>query len=264
MKHLFYFFLPFVILACSGETDPTEEFEKIEYEEVDPYEDYEYEYDENTSEIWVGPMGDYGPMVAMYLNYDEESVTGRYFYVQHQKWIDLEGYFSEGYIYLTEYSKGKITGEMELNFYSEYEVEGFWYKPGEYEDGFYFYLEYFSESEEDNSSYPIFESYSHDFEVEVYNGGDDYDYEEATNEIKIAHINEDLFAFEYNVVGRNYHTGELGGIAYYESEGYYMYSDEEGCYLHFYFDGDQLEIDEEDCQEYRGMNAYFTSTLTQD
>ena len=121
-------------------------------------------------------------------------ISGYYYYVRHQKRLDLNGYSepSTRGIYLTESYKGKESGYMEFAqdaHIQPWDGENYWAPSKGSDDKQDFYSEdlFFQEPEEANLAIQM-DQYRYPHGIQVYNG-ETWDDEEVTDELNWMIVN---------------------------------------------------------------------------
>lgn len=268
LKYSAFLFLFSLLIACESKSA------KPSSEKVDPKLKVTKEKVEKTTRIetetaiknvdwnyYAGTVGLYDSDVLMELQITDSTVNGGYWYVKQGKRLSLKGKFDQKkqvYI-ISEYFQGMQSGTFELKKENSF-LTGTWTSA---KDG----------SEPENVALsiliqdlksplqPKFEKYTFSHEIEVYN----------TEEADIEQVHDDLLCtriggyliFIYDVIGHNYHSGHLSGIAQFESDNRAVFSDGEDCDMQFKFGSENVDIVPEGCDEYHGARAFFGGILKQ-
>ncbi len=264
MKLLYTLLATLLFVSCQqnegAEESNDPKKDKVEQGDT-PSQEENQEETPKAYDYYAGTIGLYGEDVLVEVNTDDNTITGRYWYLKHGRQIQLEGTTSaKGNEWqVKETVKNVVTGEMTLELDGD-NLSGQWYAPGKESD-----LQEVSLTKvhhtENGKFEPNFETYSFTKTITIYNGETDEE-EEATDDIKLVRIG-DYVLFQYFVLGTNAHVGHINGLAKMASKNKAIYKGEEGCELSITFDGNEvLVLEEEDCSYYRGMRAYFGGTLT--
>ncbi|MCB9225388.1 MAG: hypothetical protein R2780_00345 [Crocinitomicaceae bacterium] len=206
-------------------------------------------------------------MVLDWMTRDENGVypiKGYYFYIDHQKNLDLEGFSdpSTRGIYLTESYKGKKTGYMEFAQDVPWEGENYWAASKGNSDKQTFYSEDLMFRDNMGAQVDIQKGqYTNPHTITIYMGDEEGEVEESvTDELNWVIINQEFFAFDISTTGRNAHTGEASGLATIKGNKAIWISDsEEHCKLTFDLSKKEssIEVSEENCEYYHGAHASF-------
>jgi hypothetical protein len=265
-----------ILLASCGDTQPKEEGEKTKVNEetiTDSLETEVVPVDDETENEWQevvsAKIGDYQEIALMVLKESGENedgtvnVEGYYFYVKHQKKLQLSGVKDpiSGKYVLTEFYKEKPTGYMEF-IIGDKNDESFWSPANDTEDE----QEMIVTQLVSGDPYELtIELNSGDFEnphtIEFYQGEEEgWTEEDVIDELHITNVNGEFLLFDISVTGRNAHTGDASGLAIidgYEAKWTEPFEDLE-CTLYFDLSRDgEITVTEENCDYYHGMNAYF-------
>lgn len=278
MKHIFYLLIAVVFLPdCSppekeqegqimeyaGEEDNTEEDEPAPENESDE-EEFETKWTQ-VVEANIGTSGELAIMILKEQAQNEEGlieITGYYFYVAHQKNLDLKGTKDPktGKYILTESYKGKTSGYME--FITGKPDQSFWApsKGGEKQDM----------SAKNLTGGDPYEmtltlnhgNYIYEHEVTMMTGEENWN---NTDELKVTFINDDYMAFDINVVRTNAHLGAVSGIARVSEDKarYLVDEDDEFSICDISFDLSQkneITVVENNCTIWHGAYATFDGT----
>lgn len=265
------------LFACGSEESNQEnnqesndqEFENVDFVEEDESKDsIDLEsFEDGPWDIITGRIDGYGPMFAMTLIYaPNNDLKGYYFYCNHQKVIQLEGFVEEDNVtyVLYETYKGKPTGYMEFEFYGEGKFNGFWAKSKDAKDQLSFEASILTsgDSSKDQLEEPTFEVYQNTHDINYYNWESDEDQiEEVVDELKVSYIHKDYMLFDLTATGVNYHTGQADGLAKFDDASTSVFKGEEGCILMFDFNNNSVDITESECEYYKGHNVWFEQTM---
>lgn len=219
---------------------------------------------DSTWNYYTGTVGMYDSQIIMELSFNGEDVNGSYWYSKHKKRLKLHGTFNEkDQTYsLTESISGKNTGGITFKKDGN-NIIGKWQAPDKSFAAEAFFCEKVV-TESDKHMAPKFQQFEFSHQIEVYNSEvDDMAIEDASDYLSLVKLNSEKFVFIYNVIGHNYHTGNIGGIGTYLTPGLGQFKGDEGCRVEFQFFDDHIEITEEvSCDYYKGHRAYFGGTLT--
>ena len=218
--------------------------------------------------FYEGVIGIYEQQVVIELGIMEKQVSGRYFYARHQKFLALTGTIDtlSNTLRLTESYNGKTTGYITCTMDENGNLEGSWSKKQDMSDPQPFSVKelkelYLNEREQLNV---FFNNFERKHVISVYNGISNVPSEEkVTDALRISHLNETYFVFDYSVIGGNAHLGNIEGIGTMQRRNRGLYTDSiHGCSLRFDFHTDSIVVsEEEDCSYYRGMRVHFGNTL---
>ena len=233
MKYLFLLVIPFGIWSC-GEPAKEEEGEILEYDgEEITEESMEYYEDEDEGDFEgvdmkhvlfcrIGLYQEAAIMVLDWMDEDENGVfpiKGYYFYVKHQKNLDLDGYSepSTRGIYLTESYKGKETGYMQFAqdaHIQPWDGENYWAPEKGSADKQEFYSEDLITTDPMDANIALqYQQFTNPHEISMYMGDEEGEVvEDVTDELNWVIINEEYFAFDISTTGRNGHTGTANGV----------------------------------------------------
>ncbi|MFT5778831.1 MAG: hypothetical protein ACI837_001787 [Crocinitomicaceae bacterium] len=216
--------------------------------------------------FYEGRVGIYEQQVVIELGISDSTVSGRYFYARHQRFLALEGTYDTltKEIKLIESYRGKITGYINCIQDVEGNLEGTWSKLEDSDKEPFAATRLELNLDGKRLMNVRFEKYTHAHEILVYNGiSNEPAIEKVVDEIVISHINDRYLSFHYSVIGGNAHLGSMDGIAQITEPNLAEYqSPQTECLLRFSFTKDSIAIVEEgDCSSYRGMRAHFGNTL---
>ena len=265
MKLLYTLFAATLLFSCQQSEDSKESndtpdtSDKKEQESSEP-KVQEKEETPKSYDYYAGTIGLYGEDVLMEVNSDDNTITGRYWYLKHGKQIRLSGTTSaKGNEWqVAESVKNVVTGNMTLEVNGD-ELSGQWYAPGKKSELQEVKLQKVYHSDAGTIE-PKFETYQFTKTISIYNGEEDEE-EEATDDIKLVRIG-DYVLFQYFVIGHNAHVGHINGLAKMKDKNKAVFKGEDACELSLTFDGNEVTVmEEESCSYYRGMRAYFAGTL---
>jgi hypothetical protein len=265
------YLIPFLFLiSCAPKEEEVPGIESMHGRVDSEIVDLNADANEGSMEAWwvfyEGRVGTYEQQVVLELGITDSTVSGRYFYARHQKFLALEGTFDTltKEIKLVESYRGKITGYINCVQKPDGSLEGSWSK---LEEG----------DKEPFSANPLelnlggkrlmkvrFEKYTRAHDILVYNGiSNEPAIEKVVDEIVVSHINDSYFSYHYSVIGGNAHLGSMDGIAKSNDTKTANYqSQKTDCMLQFSFKKDSISIIEDgNCSYYRGMRAHFGNTL---
>lgn len=186
---------------------------------------------------------------------DYAGVKGHYFYVKHQKDLDLEGGLDiiNGQYSLKESYKGKASGF--IRFSTNDVGDNYWALSEESADKQEFNFKKLTPKNEETRTFQIKkERYSENHDV-MDMSAEEETWEEVTDELALVFINENLMAFDYSVVRTNFHMGSAQGLAEKNKEGKFVWLGEEGCVLTFSIRDQSIDIVDEGCNYYHGARA---------
>ncbi len=264
------------IIGCGESVENNNSEEALHSEE---YQDEEVIEDANAhesewTEVLVCNIGIYQEIAVMVLNYyppnsnDIANVDGYYFYVKHQKDLDLEGTEEILYqnVYLTEYYKGEETGYMEFNLREEAAINYWAPSPGS-DDHQEFNAKRILEGTPDEYNVALQKyNFERQHSVGQYNSEtNEFDPEDVTDELHACLINDTYLVFDYHVIRTNFHLGSISGIAELQEDGNYVWIGEEDFQLTFTFEKNSILITEDNYIEmyYGGANVHFDGVLDQ-
>jgi hypothetical protein len=258
------------ILEYDGE-EITEESMDYYMEEEEEEGDFEGIESKHVLFCQIGMYQDAALMVLDWKDRDENGIhpiTGYYFYVKNQKNLDLEGYSepSTRGIYLTESWKGKETGYMEFA-QDDWDGENFWAPSKESTDRQEFNSQdlIFTDPMDANIALQ-YDMFTDEHGITIYMGEEEGEVEEmVTDELNWVIVNEEFFAFDISVTGRNAHTGAANGLANIQGDKaiWIAPDDDQGCKLTFDLSNREKEISvtEDNCTYYHGFHASFDATF---
>ena len=218
--------------------------------------------DDTQVAVFAGSL-DYIPFV-MYLEMPHAAATGHYFYTKQGKRIDLNGSYDAGAgtYELDETVGGKTTGHFSV-MVSEEAISGTWRaKPGAEPlnvEGRRLNVPY-----EPNGSIGKRISGRYSLSHEVQDMADENAPVETVKDIMaVRYIGGGYFSFYLSVIGANYHTGEVSGLAKMTDDNHAQ-TDMEDCVLKFAFQPGSVDVTEEDCSDYHGARASFDVGLAKE
>jgi hypothetical protein len=218
--------------------------------------------DDTQIAVFAGTV-DYIPFV-MYLEMPHAAATGHYFYTKQGKRINLSGSYDAGAgkYELDESVGGKTTGHFSVML-SEEAISGTWYaKPGATPlnvEGRRLDVPY-----EPNGSIGkrISGRYTYAHTTQDMSTEDSPE-EDVTDMMALRYIGGGYFSFYLSVIGANYHTGEVAGLAKMTDDNHAK-TEIDDCALTFEFKPGMVNVDEEDCGYYHGARASFDVELTRE
>ena len=199
-------------------------------------------------------IGRYESPAIMVLNWDgpnesgTSEIEGYYFYVRHQKNIDLKG-FSDSRtrgIYLNESYKGEPTGYMEF-YQGGIDGASYWTSSKENDD------------HQDFNSEELFFRDPSEKNLVIQKDKYRYKHTDDEDELNYVIINDEYFAFDIRVT-RGMHWGKINGITKISDVNQVLYVDDEqeGCKLTFDLSEEgSITVVEKACWRYRGARASF-------
>ncbi|MEM7573796.1 MAG: hypothetical protein AAF433_12890 [Bacteroidota bacterium] len=214
---------------------------------------------------FYGQIGEFGPFVHLVLQQEEEFVSGRYFYAEHQQALELEGTIDESGSYtLDEFHDGEMTGRWKFIKDENGGLTGEWVSKPPSGRKLSLVANAVSAATHDLTQEMKFVSYAHRFETGMFNPSTQTEEVfEAESLLKIGFLGAQGFLFWYDVIGTNAHIGNLEGFAHMTSGSTAEFASDDGCILGFVFDGDKgtVTITEKDCEAFRGARAFFEGEL---
>jgi hypothetical protein len=286
MNYLFYSILFALFLISCTAPEKEEEGEILEYFEETLEEEYKADFPEDevdfedveSKHVLYCEIGLYEEAAIMVLDWGERDengiypIKGYYFYVNHQKNLDLDGYSepSTRGIYLTESYKGKETGYMQFAqdaHVQPWDGENYWAVSKDAGDKQSFYSEdlLFTDPMDANLALE-YDKYEDGHGITIYMGEEEGDVDEyVTDELNWVIINEEFFAFDVSTTGRNGHTGEANGICKIQGDkAIWIADDEDQCTLTFDLSNKEkdISVSEENCTYFHGAYAYFDGTYS--
>lgn len=219
--------------------------------------------DDTQTAVFAGTI-EYIPFV-MYLELPHAAATGHYFYTKQGKRIDVTGSFDagEGTYALTEQVGGKTTGYFNV-MVSDEAMSGTWRAKQGQGEALNVEARRLNVPYEPNGTIGkrISGKYS-----ETHAVADMADESAPETEVKdimaVRYIGGGYLSFYLNVVGANFHTGEVSGLAK-MTDDTHAKTDMEDCGLTFEFRGNSVDITEDDCSDYHGARASFSVMLTKE
>jgi hypothetical protein len=247
-------------LITEGLEEISEEFELL------PEASFAATYESN---ILMCHVGMYQDVCVMVLNKHKanadhiEAVEGYYFYLKHQKNLDLKGQLdlNTNVFALNEYYKGKQSGYMEFNLTDK--SENFWTTNRTNGERQQLNAKLLVTSATAESNDMVNARYENQHLVMDMSMPEGENTEMAVDNFNATFINDDYLVFEYDVIRTNYHLGGIDGLAKKTKPNQYVFKGEEGCVLTINKTGKQLIIEDEGCGYYGGANVYFSGTLNQ-
>jgi hypothetical protein len=208
--------------------------------------------------------------VVMYLDITHETLSGHYFYTKKGKSIDLRGKLNgeSDHWTITEYYHEKPTGYLDLKL-GEGSASGQWSAMPDMTSPLEITLQTLDVPYEPNAAVAqrINGRYIYAHTITSYEGldekGNDIVKEvETKDEMAVRYIGGGVFSFYLSVLGRNFHTGEVYGLGKMKGESLAA-TDMDDCQLNFDFSKPNIvDVEEVDCGDYHGANAYFGISLT--
>lgn len=277
LKRLFLFLLSSWLVACTSEKSIAENPEKTEtppdsvHVTENPLEETKEEDPEFTT-IHAARIGTYQELAILVLKWyplDENGIhpiDGHYFYVKHQKRLELEGYSEPRTrrIYLTESYKGKKTGYIEFT-QDDVENESFWAPNKESKDRQDFKC-YDLDSGDPLEMTVALNHEKYEDKHEVTGLGEPDQYETVTNELLVTRINDEYLAFYIQVIGDYAHVGTVQGVARIEGDQAIFDNRDklnEGCELNFDLsEKNKIKVKEVDCADFHGARVTFDGLFT--
>lgn len=279
MNRIIYMILSLILFSTCTPPEKEEEGQIMEYagdedslsDEVEEIADDENEFETKYTQVIEANIGLYQELAIMVLKEQGENedgtinITGYYFYVKHQKNLDLEGVKDpiSGKYVLTESYKGETSGYME--FIPGVEDESFWTPANDTRDEQELNAKKLLGGDPYEMTLAInHETYQYEHELQIYNGTD-WDTDTATDELKVTWINEEFMAFDLNVTRRNSHLGSVKGVAKVAGDKaeYVREGEWDACQLDFDLSNEnEISVDEIDCSGWHGANATFDGTYT--
>lgn len=263
MKYLFLLLIAISSVSCKQKGDPeTTAPSKDQATEVDSLEIDDTTETVETPKEWdyyAGTLGEFGDGIIIEITTNDTEVKGGYWYVKQGKKLALNGSINakSGEWKLTENYDDKITGNFELKPKND-SLVGTWSTPDGKTKESIVLKKVISKSKKNIQ--PRFENYEMAHQITIYDGENDVP-EEATDEMHIGLIGNYVL-FNYWVLGTNAHIGQLSGVAQMTSASKALYTDKTGCELSIVFNPNKtITVDEQSCDYYRGMRAYFAGTL---
>mgnify|MGYP007077385884 CR=1 FL=1 len=281
MKNTLFILSSILVLASCTAPEKEETGQIMEYagdeedstgiESVEEYDD-EDEFETKYTQVIEANIGLYQELAIMVLKEQGENkdgtinITGYYFYVKHQKNLDLDGVKDpvSGKYVLTESYKGETTGYME--FIPGVADESFWAPASDTEDEQALNAKKLTGGDPYEMTMIInHNTYEYEHEIQMYNG-EDWDNESVTDVLKVTWINEEYMAFDLNVIRNNAHLGSVNGVAKVTGDKAEFNKDAESeweiCQLEFDITEKDITVIEKDCSAWHGANAYFDGTYT--
>lgn len=287
-RQLYFLTLLLFVFSC-GSPEKEAEGEILEYSDEFTEESKEDLYEEAEDGDFEGVdmkhvlfcrIGLYQKPAIMVLNWMEEDengvfpIEGFYFYVSHQKNLDLKGYSepSTRGIYLTESYKGKETGYMQFAqdaHLQPWDGENYWSPEKGSADKQAFYSEDLIATDPMETNIALqYDKFTNPHSISIYEGGEaGFSSEEVIDELNWVIINDEHFAFDIHTMGNNAHMGSANGLTKIKGDKAIWISDtEDQCKLTFDLSNYEKEISvtEENCEYYHGMNASFDWTFSKD
>lgn len=279
MKQLFYpLIFSILLVSCTGseaeQNDTNETNESTDNDTTTAVSDNsnEEEYSVDFQRIVSAKIGTYQEQAILVLkespinNQGVITVDGYYFYVKHQKFLDLQGTFTPktGLYQLTESYKGEETGYME--FVIGNAEHSFWAPSPSSEDQQELHSELLDRGSADDMNIAIeFGEYGYEHEIMFYNG-DGTDDGLVTDALKVAIINDEFLAFFIDVTGTNGHVGSVSGVAKITGDkARFSQGEEEWEICDIEFDlseEDQIIVIEHSCDGWHGAYASFDGVFS--
>jgi hypothetical protein len=194
-------------------------------------------------------------------NHYDADVIGEYFYVKHQKRLDLEGDYENerSRVYLTESYKGEQSGVMFFCIAAPNE-DDFWAvnEESNHEKLTAKLLFDFDPTKEE----VVIKHERYESRHQVHSDTDEEQY--ATDELKISWINDQYLGFYYHVVNFSQNLGTVSGIAKVQDDGSAIWEDENGFQLTFTFSKNQAHVKSSNYEEmtYGGFGVTFGGNYT--
>jgi hypothetical protein len=267
-----YFLLPLLfVLACSKPaaeaqgTTTAPPAESGDVSEADRETATEAPFEpskEGEAAILAGEI-DFIPFV-MALDISSAGVKGHYFYTKQGKRIEISGTFDpgEGSYSLTEMVGGKATGYFEV-LISETTMSGTWRAKKGQGDALEVTATRLNVPYEPDGALGKRISGRYSTTHPVSDMADENANEtQVTDYMAVRYIGGGYFSFYLNVVGANYHTGEVSGLGKMKNDTHAV-SEKEDCDLSFTFSPPgSVDITENDCDDYHGARASFDVALS--
>ncbi|UKN00948.1 hypothetical protein K6119_14530 [Paracrocinitomix mangrovi] len=280
IRSLLFSSLLLLAFSCSTEKEEeggqimTYESEDIEVENPEETEQPTVTEGEHYTQVISANIGLYQELAIMILEISpvEENgthpVNGYYYYIAHQKPLDLKGHYnpaSEMYI-LDETYKGKKSGHMEFKVNDDSD-QSFWCVnlDSEHQD--------FNSKElyyEESANFVLEiekDKYEWIHPIDMYMGEEEgFVEEEVEDEFNFAIVNNEYILFDINKTGRNGHLAIANGFAKI-NDGIAIWDapdDYTTCQIKMNLtkSGEVTVTEEKLCEGFRGFNASFDGTFT--
>lgn len=218
---------------------------------------------EGESAIFAGEI-EYIPFV-MHLTLADGHATGQYFYTKQGKPISVTGDLDpgEGTYALQEQVNGKTTGHFSV-LITEEAMSGTWRAKLGQGEVLNVSAQRLNVPYEPNGAIGkrINGRYTTTHTTQDMSTEDSPE-EEVTDLMAVRYIGGGYFSFYLSVVGANYHTGEVSGLAK-MTDDTHAKTDKEDCALRFSFRENSVDITEDDCGYYHGARASFDVALARE